>query len=64
MINIYKAGGNRKTKGGTPYSCKTINVADKAKYIVDGWVVKLDLIEDIEDGVFEEVIEEKPKAKR
>ena len=62
MINIYKAGGKFKKHNGTSYSVKTINPSDKSKFIVDGWVAKLDLIEDIEDAVFEEV-EEKPAKK-
>ena len=63
MFNIYKAGGSYKKDNGTAYSVKTINASDKAKYIVDGWVSSLDLVEDIEDGVFEEVVEAKPKKK-
>ena len=67
MFNIYKAGGIYKKDNGTAFSVKTINASDKAKYIVDGWVASLDLIEDIEDGVFEEIKEEatpKKKAKK
>lgn len=63
MFNIYKSGGIHKKENGTAYSVKTINASDKAKYVIDGWVTKLDLVEDIEDGVFEEVIETKPKKK-
>jgi hypothetical protein len=63
MFNIYKAGGIHKKENGTAYSVKTINAADKAKYVIDGWVTKLDLVEDIEDGVFEEILETKPKKK-
>lgn len=63
MLNIYKAGGKYKKESGAEYSVKTINERDKSKYMVDGWVLKLDLIEDVEEAVFEEV-EEKPKAKK
>ena len=64
MINIYKAGGKYTKPNGTAYSVRTINPSDKSKYMVDGWVTDLGLIEDIEDAVFEEVKEEKPKTKR
>ena len=67
MFNIYKAGGIHKKENGTAYSVKTINASDKAKYVIDGWVTRLDLVEDVEDGVFEEVVEEtapKKKAKK
>jgi len=63
MFNIYKAGGSYKKDNGTAYSVKTINASDKSKYVIDGWVTTLDLIEDIEDGVFEEIKETKPKKK-
>ena len=55
MIHIFKAGGNHKKENGTAYSIKSINASDKSKFIIDGWVANLDLIDDIEDGVFEEV---------
>lgn len=61
MINIYKAGGHHKKDNGTAYSVKTINASDKPKYTLDGWVSSLSLIEDVEDGDFEEIIE-KPEA--
>lgn len=64
MINIYKVGTKHKNADGVCYDIKTINEADKAKYTLKGWVSSLGLIEDIEDGVFEEVKEVKPKAKR
>ena len=55
MINVYKAGGKYSKPSGTNYSVKTINASDKSKFIIDGWVASLDLIEDIEDAEFEEV---------
>jgi hypothetical protein len=55
LIHIFKAGGNYKKEDGTAYSIKAINASDKPKFIIDGWVTSLDLIDDIEDGVFEEV---------
>lgn len=64
MINIYKAGTKYKNADGVCYDIKTINESDKAKHLIEGWVLKLNLIEDIEDGVFEEITEEKPKGKR
>jgi hypothetical protein len=64
MLNIYKAGGKYKKECGTEYSIKTINESDKAKYIVDGWVGSLDLIDDIEDAVFEEIKPVKEKKSR
>lgn len=65
MINVYKSGGPYKKKDGTEYSIKTINEADKPKFTIKGWVNSLDLVESIEDAVFEEVVEKptKPKAK-
>ncbi|MAO21788.1 MAG: hypothetical protein CMJ25_13655 [Phycisphaerae bacterium] len=64
MINIYKAGTKYKNENGVCYDIKTINGADKSKYTIKGWVTSLDLIDEIEDAVFEEIKEEKPKAKR
>ncbi len=64
MINIYKAGSKYKTESGVGYDIKTINASDKAKHTLNGWVTSLDLIDDIEDAVFEEIREEKPKTKR
>lgn len=64
MINIFKAGGSHKKEDGTPYSVKTINSPDKPKYTIQGWVTSLDLIDDIEDGVFEEVETIKPKKSK
>ena len=61
MINVFKAGGNYKTKDGTAYSVKTINECDRPKFIIDGWVLELSLIDVIEEGVFEEIEPEKTK---
>ena len=63
MINIYKQGGDWSTVDGKKYSIKSVDAKDKGKYLADGWVSKLDLIDDIEDGVFEEVAE-KPKTEK
>ena len=62
MINIYKAGGNRKKLDGTEYSIKTINERDKSKFFIDGWVAKLDMVEVIEEAEFEAPV--KPKARK
>ena len=64
MLNIYKSGGKYKKECGTEYSIKTINESDKAKYIVEGWVSSLDLIDNIEDAVFEEVEPVKEKKSK
>ena len=64
MIHVFKAGGNYTKEDGTPYSIKTINESDKSKYTIDGWVGSLDLIDDIEDGVFEEVKPKKSAVKK
>lgn len=64
MINVFKAGGNYLTEGNIAYSIRTINSTDKAKYLLDGWVLELGLIDDIEDGVFEEVKPKKSTAKK
>lgn len=61
MIHIYKAGGDWSTVDGKEYTVKSINPQDKSKHLIDGWVLNLGLIEDIEDAVFEEV---KPSAKK
>lgn len=63
MINVYKSGGQYKKKDGTEYSIKTINEADKSKLALKGWVSSLDLVEAIEEAVFEEVVESPVKQK-
>jgi len=64
MINVYKSGGKYKKKDGTEYSIKTINAADKPKFTIKGWVLSLDLVESVEDAVFEEVVEKPTRTRR
>ena len=59
MINVYKFSGPHTKLDGTPYSIKTINEADKSKYLIDGWVNKLESVKYIEYASFEEVKETK-----
>ena len=44
MIQVYKPGGQWKTKDGAPYTAKAINEADKVAFIEDGWVSDLSLL--------------------
>lgn len=41
MIHIYKTGGIHN-RDGKEYSIKAINLEDKAKFLLDGWVSSLD----------------------
>lgn len=42
MINVFKLGGDWKSKDGTEYTVKTINSHERLKFIGKGWYASLD----------------------
>ena len=59
MINVFKAGGDWKTKNGFEYTVKSVSSKQANDYLADGWFLSLQDADCI-DSVCEEV---KPKAK-
>lgn len=57
MINVFKSGGDWKSKDGKEYTVKTIEESNKAEHLKDGWVLCLSEIK-------KPVAKKKPAAKK